>query len=85
MCRAGTEGFEKIKIYFEGETEKRGRGDRRDPEADRERIFFCGSGLWGQPGNGAFCIGLTQDDKAIDFLSVHESPLYLKWSEKTLV
>ena len=31
-----------------------------------------------------FVSGLTQDDKAIDFLSVHESPLYLKWSEKLL-
>ena len=31
-----------------------------------------------------FVSGLTQDDKAMDFLMVHESPMYLKWSEKLL-
>ena len=31
-----------------------------------------------------FVSGLTQDDKAMDFLTVHESPMYLKWSEKLL-
>ena len=31
-----------------------------------------------------FVSGLTQDDRAMDFLSIHESPLYLKWSGKLL-
>ena len=32
-------------------------GDREAPETDTERVLFCGGRLWGQPGNGAFCIG----------------------------
>ena len=31
-----------------------------------------------------FVSGLTQDTLTMDFLSLHESPLYMKWSEKLL-
>ena len=82
--QSGTEGFEKIKIYFAGETEKRGREIEEILKRTERGFSFVEAAFGDSQEMVLFVSGLTQDDKAIDFLSVHESPLYLKWSEKLL-
>ena len=80
----GTEGFEKIKGYFAGEREKRGREIEKLLEQTQRGFSFVETAFGDSQEMVLFVSGLTQDDKAMDFLSIHESPLYLKWSGKLL-
>ena len=80
----GTEGFEKIKGYFAGEREKRGREIEKLLEQTERGFSFVEAAFGDSQEMVLFVSGLTQDDKAMDFLSIHESPLYLKWSGKLL-
>lgn len=80
----GEEGFDKIKERFDQELQTREQEVGRLLRQMEKAFQF----LWNAFGDGQemvlFVSGLTQDEKAMDFLTVHESPSYLKWSEKLL-
>lgn len=78
------EGFERIREYFGREIQERKKETERILEEIEKAFQFIEAAFGDGQEMVLFVSGLTQDDRAMDFLSIHESPLYLKWSGKLL-
>lgn len=82
--RKSSEGFERIKEYFSRETHERSKEIEKILEQTERAFRFAEKSFGDGQEMVLFVSGLTQDTLAMDFLSLHESPLYMKWSEKLL-
>ena len=82
--RKSAQGFEKIKEYFQTELQEREQETQNLLDQTKKAFHFLEEAFGDSQEMVLFVSGLTQDDKAMDFLTVHESPMYLKWSEKLL-
>ena len=82
--RKADQGFERIKEYFQEELQEREQEIRELLDQTEKAFQFLEEAFGDSQEMVLFVSGLTQDDKAMDFLTVHESPMYLKWSEKLL-
>ena len=77
-------GFEKIKEYFQNEHQEREQEAQKLLDQTEKAFQFLEEAFGDSQEMVLFVSGLTQDDRVMDFLTVHESPMYLKWSEKRL-
>lgn len=82
--RDSVRGFDRIREYFRAELKERDGEMKKLLEQTEKAFRFLEDAFGDSQEMVLFVSGLTQDDRAMDFLTVHESPMYLKWSQKLL-
>lgn len=82
--RDGEEGFLHMKECFQAEVEKRRKSAQQVLE-ELERAFAFLEAAFGDGQEMVlFVTGLTQNERAAEFFSAWECPVYLNWSQKLL-
>lgn len=78
------EGFQHMKKSFQAEVEERKKAACQVQEELERAFAFLETAFGDGQEMVLFVTGLTQNDRAAEFLSAWECPLYLKWSQKLL-